>query len=453
MGPEQRVVAFIADWYEQWQQTAPLFDRTAETQAEVTDAFDIWGERLAAVRQRHGTDTLDPGGRSFGSQPEHRPGAEEIQQTEQSEPGRARIVTRSGAGMLYPGSFQIYQLSQINQDWRIDRIIHTSSDPGDLFVPAAERGDLLAAISAEGPWQPLPPGEPADFALHFVDGREVEVDGETDQIRVREVGRLRVDSGGLVVGDLGYTARELRPLHRAIAAGEYPVEVAIVADHVAAARLRLGRPAVTWYAAMSAHRHGHVIGVDAGNVAFIDLGALTEVTVGEKEEVFAEYASLPTAPAVMVADLAGHPSAVAIVESGYGDGGYPVVWGVADDGTPAEVVVDFGVLVAETVSEVECAWRIGRLAEPDLAANGIDVEITEARSGGLFHRRREYTVLVSGAEPTSAAVLGPDGQILIEFDEPVRTSDGRAAYRWFDAPRALEGARLRLSTRRTRRGS
>ena len=38
---------------------------------------------------------------------------------------------------------------------------------------------------------------------------------------------------------------------------------------------------------------------------------------------------------------AGGPDDAVMVQAGYGDGAYPVYWGVANDGTITDLVVDF----------------------------------------------------------------------------------------------------------------
>lgn len=43
----------------------------------------------------------------------------------------------------------------------------------------------------------------------------------------------------------------------------------------------------------------------------------------------------------------GEGQAGVATESGYGDGGYPVLWGVDDDGAVVQLVVDFMVLVTD----------------------------------------------------------------------------------------------------------
>src|SRR6185503_14559464 len=133
----------------------------------------------------------------------------------------------------------------------------------------------------------LPRREAAlDGAALFVNGRAVEVAGERSTIEVRRVGTLKVGTGTLVVGDLGYDAMLLPPLGQRIAPGQYPVEVSIAFKHVAALRMKISdRPVVKWHPADMGERN-HVVGVDAADVFISDISALLPVTIRHKEKEF-----------------------------------------------------------------------------------------------------------------------------------------------------------------------
>ena len=90
---------------------------------------------------------------------------------------------------------------------------------------------------------------------------------------------------------------------------------------------------------------GHVVGVDAGNVAISDVSALLVLTARDKERAFEKFVESGQKPFARMLSLV-NPDDVAISETGYGDGGYPVYWGVDSAGKPAVLLVDYLVLTA-----------------------------------------------------------------------------------------------------------
>ena len=181
-----------------------------------------------------------------------------------------------------------------------------------------------------GPLQPQEAG--FDGADIFKAGASIEDEGEKSSIEVRRVGILNVTTGVLVVGDFGYDPFTLSPVGQRVAPGKYPVEISIAFNRVAALRLLLSdNPVMKWHPADMGDG-GHGVGVDAGNVSISDVSAVLAVKSRDKERAFEKYAESPAGPNARMLSLV-NPDDVTIADSGYGDGRYPVYWGVDSRGS------------------------------------------------------------------------------------------------------------------------
>ncbi len=163
---------------------------------------------------------------------------------------------------------------------------------------------------------------------------------------MRGAGSLVSDSGVLTVVDLGYDNDDALPLARRVAPGTYPVQVGTAYGRNTALRVLLS-PAepVAWHPAGTVH--GHVFGVDAGNLCVADYPSYAAVSRREKERVTDVLARTTDRPAVLPLTFGGEHAVGVVADSGWGDGAYPAFWGVDATGAIAQLVVDFLVLVTE----------------------------------------------------------------------------------------------------------
>lgn len=328
--PEARVQAFIADFYKLHQASGRIRD---------DGDFDKWG---AAVRKIEATHFI-AGGRSgldgvMSGDPDHSPAEKIIRNV--SEGQDVLIETYLADGYLH--HYFEYGLRKIGGDWRIASL-RTYLDPIDKpFMNDAERARFEHPRSV--PLRALPKREAAlDGTALFVNGRIVQVGGESSTIEVRRVGTLKVSTGVLVAGDLGYDSKSLAPMGLRIPPGQYPAEVSIAFKRVAALRLKISdHPVVRWHPADMGERN-HVVGVDAADVFISDVSALLPITSRHKEKEFEKFANAGDLTSAIMLNLAGPDDAV-IATSGYGDGSYPVYWGVDANGKPAVLLVDMLVL-------------------------------------------------------------------------------------------------------------
>ena len=142
------------------------------------------------------------------------------------------------------------------------------------------------------------------------------------------------------MGDLGYDPGVLSPVGQRVPVGRYPAEVAIAFERNAALRVRFSdREAVAWHPADMGDG-GHGVGVDAGNVAVMDIAAILTLNARDKERAFESYARADRRPNSRMLTLV-QPNDSAIADSGWGDGRYPAYWGVDADQRPVVLVVDF----------------------------------------------------------------------------------------------------------------
>lgn len=138
----------------------------------------------------------------------------------------------------------------------------------------------------------------------------------------------------LTVVDFGYEATMLEPLERRVTPGSYAVDVAIASDRCAAMRIILGPgEPVSWHPAVSPDG-GHVAGVDAGNIAVLDLPTYAGASVRDKERAYDDFTLNPAQDSGLLLAFDGRPPIGAVSSSGWGDGAYPVYWG-ADAQGPA----------------------------------------------------------------------------------------------------------------------
>lgn len=395
-----RVEAFVADFHQRWVRHGKPPTGSSFNPAD----YDRWVRELSALIDVHGV----PGGSTgaegvMSSSPAHDPACERIAAVEvDGDEGVARSIMEAGAQTTY----HEYRLVRRGGEWRIAAILSFLDPPGAPLVGETVAARLLAGATEDAPLSDIDPDLELDLPALFSAGRQVVFLGKPGTIEVTLLGEITCDMGVLTVRDFGYGEFALEPLRRRVPAGSHPVEVATVDRTNVALRMRLSElTPVSWHPATRTDG-SHVVGVDYGNVAILDLASLVRCEAQHVEELFETQAQrLSTAPGT-VFSLRGEATNAVMVTSGYGDGGYPCYWGVAADGTLAALVVDFLVLGEAKTSTITVPWRTGPVAAPELVA--YDLAVTE--EGGSF------TVAYRGDDIYKIRVLAPDGVVLLDGD-------------------------------------
>ena len=354
--PRARVEAFIADWHQQWQRVDFRAGEGGLDDIRSMKPFDFdgWKKTIQEVDARHFVAGAGCGSQgSFSSEPDHDPAQEKVL-SEVKDGAEVVIETRGGSPHIT--RFHEYHLVNAGGDWRIAKLVSFSHSSDEPFVKPDKRAALVASPRPDAPLAPL--AEPVGPALDhlFEPGRQVQLGDETVTPEVRSLGSLHTASGALVVRDLGYdSSSDLRPLARSISPGSYPVEIVVADRRVAAVRVVIanGGKASAWHPA-DMTSGGHVAGVDAGNIGIVDLGAMVALSARGLERSYqrnvVDATEQPLAHVFSIdssqqRDGATEGDAV-VVQSGYGDGAYPVYWGVGERGEVTVLVVDFQVLTA-----------------------------------------------------------------------------------------------------------
>lgn len=215
------------------------------------------------------------------------------------------------------------------------------------FLDPATAEDRRGRAAADALLAPMPPEQAGlDEVRNFT---EREVSGlEKDRataVQVSEIGTLVTTSGVLTVLDFGDDDDSAHPLERTVEPGSYPVDRVVAAGRNAAVRVRFSEDVpVSWHPA-SIPGSGHVIGVDAGSACLMDFVAYAAMSRRAKAAAFQRFSSAER-PAAVEVPLGGADVGIA-VDSGYGDGSYPVYWGVDAEGRVAQLVADFMVLAVQ----------------------------------------------------------------------------------------------------------
>ncbi|EJC81614.1 hypothetical protein Rleg4DRAFT_3300 [Rhizobium leguminosarum bv. trifolii WSM2297] len=185
-------------------------------------------------------------------------------------------------------------------------------------------------------------------------------------INVIHMGNVELTSGRIVAADP--LAQPDRPaLARTVAPGEYPVTLYQAFGRVAAASMRVaeGKPDHWEFAVLPGQdpatlKDDEIFGypVDAGVGCYMDAGTLALIDERQAEvQAQKPDADINYYDDVLAADLdankgtyalhrpvAGKKGNVAVFWSGWGDGFYPVFWGLDKDGRALVLLTDFSVI-------------------------------------------------------------------------------------------------------------
>ena len=312
--------------------------------------------------------------------------------------------------------------------------------------------------------------EHTDFARAFTSGARFldPTDGRTWEVDVVAVGDLSFPTGRVAISDPGYLLFDTHPdvLDRIVPPGRWPCDISIVGGTVAAMRVRFADgPAVRWEPArLRDDGELYGFGVDGGMMTVFDADALEHSTGEQLEQV------LDADPPRDARVFKLRPGAEYFVSwSGKGDGGYPAWWGLTAGGAPAELIVEFDVLVYTTTTTFELPLSSlppdGPVLDPQLAMEGISVEVVspdEVLTPSIWdvpdhilermteQRRRQFTdpepiamalrVSSGGRTVASLSVLDATGaQQPHSTSGAVHVSGDATTYYWTQQP-AFDGA-------------
>ncbi|MET7278520.1 DUF4241 domain-containing protein [Kribbella sp. NPDC005582] len=332
-----RVEAFVTDFYRAWERTGK-----PPSASNIDQVVEAWRGEPAVLVGAHFTAGASTGEENvLKGSAAHDPSVETITAVE-VETDRATVRSVSGGGSM--PTYYEYRLVREGEQWKIRQLLSFLDPPGAPLVDPAEAEALLNSANLDAALPELPADVELDVAGLFAHGCQVAPFGEAVSLEVVQLGEVTFGSGALTVRDFGYGAFGLAPLARRLPGGTYRVEVSTAADTNVALRLLISEaPAVSWHPA-EVSGDSHIIGVDAGNVAILDLATLVRCGAQQVEELFQEHSLKLSDGAGVVFSLTGEVNDAVMVMSGYGDGAYPCYWGVAEDGTIAALVVDFLVL-------------------------------------------------------------------------------------------------------------
>lgn len=201
-----------------------------------------------------------------------------------------------------------------------------------------------------------------DFASAFVDGNKFLTDyGTLLEVAVRQVGKLKVTSGKIVVCDPCYGG-DHRALARRIPKGNYPVLLSAADGCIAAAMLRLRKSKVVrWELALWPGQSKDELhegqffgyGVDAGTAAFLDFEQDRYLDELPKDQPLIPLDQISKNDPFSgrwsdtVFDSKTGANMIAF-SSGEGDGSYGSYWGFDRNDNIASLVTDFRILIEQS---------------------------------------------------------------------------------------------------------
>lgn len=287
------------------------------------DAMDIWNAELEKLEGVHGPIAMREFGRGFNTGSRFDPAKSRITDVE-TDGHRAVAQVMRVADPAKSASYSEITLERGDSGWVITDHRWCLTSPHQPMFTAEEIAERDRHASTDAPLDPLGPTDRQDFTVLLEAAQHI---GEFDH------------SGVLAIADpAAYFARSWRILDRAIRPGRAYASFSQHRDRISSFMVSFApvRP-VRWARAASGGHTG-AIDVDAARVAVLDWAQLRGVTARAFEDV-------RTPPAIVDSAMAevGSRTIGALTTSGWGDGGYPVYWGLGPDDHPVMLLVDYGV--------------------------------------------------------------------------------------------------------------
>jgi hypothetical protein len=404
MTVQQRVEAYIRDWYNLWkgcQSDSPGFSSAH---------YEKWKICVSKLSEEHWVAACTDNG--FGNVPDHHPEKEIVQHVDVSDEIGTVETCYAGYYRDTPAYFE-YRLVMDDGNWRISSVRQLFGAKDDPPVYEGEKLESIMARVTKTPPLPAPElGDEPNCELLFKHGCVVHgtLMDEPCPIVVKKVGKLSLPSGAIVARDFGYSPSDSDavPLSLGFTPGEYDVELCQLKRDVGAIRILFNSPGTGPFTYRRAVRLGcehSSIGVDAGNVAICDARAyLNRNRRSHDKDYDRRLASSSTKDAVFLNLKDAHLPNAVVVSSGHGDGGYPAYWVFNERDELIALVVDFLVAAQFKKRTVRMQWR------RDL----VGVIFDESKTGGpkiTVERGETVRLVVENGEASELNWYGRDGTV------------------------------------------
>lgn len=326
---------YLRAWHAAWSAERALHGDSGSVD------FARWGAAINAVDDAFFVDGVRSGSSgSFGTPPTHDPATAKVEDVV-VDGDRATVFVAASGPFSHHHEFD---LMRDGDGWRIAAQFAFLRGRDELAVKPAEATAAFAAATLEAPMGDVAKNVVVNGDALFRAGRTLTRQDRETTTAVERVGVLRLRSGVIDVRDLGYDIYDFAVIARRVPPGDYPVDIVTAFGRVAAVRVVFRDVPCAGFRTAECTAGGHVVGVDAGNVAIVDAEALAKTRARRKSRLFDELFARSDPHAAML-PLVDKDEGV-IVSSGFGDGGYPVYFGVDDAGAPVCLIVDF-LVVAE----------------------------------------------------------------------------------------------------------
>ena len=227
MTVQQRVEAYIRDWYNQWKACQP------KSAGYSSAHFEKWGICVSKLSADHwAAGCTDGSSSSFGSEPDHHPEKEIVQHVDVAD-GIGTVETCYAGYRGHSLEYFEYRLVLDDGRWKISSVRRLF---GAKDAPPACEGEklesILAQVTRDSPLPDPKPGDEPNCELLFKHGCIVHgsLMNEPRSIVVKKVGKLSLPSGAIVARDFGYppSDSDAVPLSLAVTPGDYNVELCLL---------------------------------------------------------------------------------------------------------------------------------------------------------------------------------------------------------------------------------
>jgi hypothetical protein len=408
---ERRVLDFIND-YSVWSQfnfpdiSCPFEESlTSPSEEEAHLRYEDHQKKMAEgdlIAEKH---WLDPSkmSRSLSSPPRHAPELETIHSVEVK--GNEALVSTTYCQHLWVERRE-YRLKRVGLAWKIDRLFELR---GDDTIPEASSPSLLKL--------PYPKKfGPADvsnmeLSLAFQNRAFLHGPGKVGPISVREVGKLEIPSGRLVVHDSGHLD-EAQPLALSLPKGQHPVTISGNDYALGAVRVHWGRlEDIVGYVPLpqlgKAAEH-YYASVDRGSIAIADAQYILGLTSVERSRVWNEAVETRFDKRRSEAFQFLGKSLIEVSPEG-GSGSYPCYVGIDDKGEPLCFVMDFCAYGFSANHQCDCRYDLS-MADGRIRNHLLD----EFEFLPIHHSRMGNTLTLTSpaGQHITAHLLDKDGNVL-----------------------------------------